>query len=646
MILQEPMAAAIAAGVALPSVLALYMLKLRRRPVRISSLAFWEPAATDLQANVPLKWLRLSLLLILHLLIAALLSLAIGKPIDTNGSYQGRTVLLALDCSASMQAIEADGQSRFLKAQDRAKQLARKYTDSGGSVALATLGVEAKLMVPPTRRAGVVEDAIAACVATDQTARAAAVLPLLKSLSPASDLNESLLPLLVVVTDAPPREVGELGPAHIIEYVGENLPFVDNLGIVALSVRRDPSDPASISVFVRVMNSSGGVIVAPLAISSGNTVLDRFTLEVPAATPQACGEAATSRRIAFSEGGTLDIRITRTDALAVDNIAYAVVPPPASLHLLLVMPRIGASEARAASGWMVADALSEVAGARLERMDISRYQSLSAVDLSTFDVVVFDGVSPSASPPIPTLSLGGALPEPGAMFGPEISLEDQPTFWDRQHPALRSAGLDTLFISRQRTLAESGAGGYSVLARGAKGPLIVARADTPRRVVTAYSVRDTNWPLQPGFAIFLDDSLTFLAASRSSGAIAISTAEPLRLEVAQDGGNIAIRGPASRDIVMSAAETTTGRRQAVFEPLDHIGVYDITGLSVSPARVAVSLLNPAESDLRGVPRSSHSADDRAQRTSTDGRALWPWCVLGAVAALCAEWTLFGWKARR
>ncbi|MFY7874007.1 MAG: dihydroxy-acid dehydratase, partial [Pirellula sp.] len=56
---------------ALPLLLALYLLKLRRRPLRVVSTLFWPRASEDAQVNVPLRWLRPSWLLLLHLLALA-----------------------------------------------------------------------------------------------------------------------------------------------------------------------------------------------------------------------------------------------------------------------------------------------------------------------------------------------------------------------------------------------------------------------------------------------------------------------------------------------------------------------------------------------------------------------------------------------
>src|SRR5512143_3412793 len=103
------------AGLAIP-ILLLYMLKLRRKQVQVSSTFLWEQLLRDQQANAPWQKLKRNLLLILQLLILAALVIAVARPALQVPTVASGSVIVLLDGSASMNATDVRP-SRFEQAR-------------------------------------------------------------------------------------------------------------------------------------------------------------------------------------------------------------------------------------------------------------------------------------------------------------------------------------------------------------------------------------------------------------------------------------------------------------------------------------------------------------------------------------------------
>ena len=115
-------------GILLPAALGLlalaipiiifYMLRLRRQELPVSSSLLWRRALQDRTANAPWQRLRRNLLLLLQLLLLLLLVLSLARPFLSQQTVATGNMVVVLDASASMQAIdEQGGVSRFERAR-------------------------------------------------------------------------------------------------------------------------------------------------------------------------------------------------------------------------------------------------------------------------------------------------------------------------------------------------------------------------------------------------------------------------------------------------------------------------------------------------------------------------------------------------
>lgn len=126
-----PMYAAIAAAVAVPALIILYFLKLRRRDVEISTTLLWRKAIQDLQANAPFQRLRRNILLLLQLLVLGGIIAALGQPQIKGQEITGRRHIILLDRSGSMKSLdEDDGKGGKVSRLDAAKKQAIAMVES------------------------------------------------------------------------------------------------------------------------------------------------------------------------------------------------------------------------------------------------------------------------------------------------------------------------------------------------------------------------------------------------------------------------------------------------------------------------------------------------------------------------------------
>ena len=105
-----------------PAIVALYFLKLKRRPVEVPSTYLWQKSVEDLHVNAIWQRLRRNLLLLLQLLVVLMLILAALRPSWLSMRLTGSRFVFLIDNSASMQATDVQP-TRLEEAKRRAQEL-------------------------------------------------------------------------------------------------------------------------------------------------------------------------------------------------------------------------------------------------------------------------------------------------------------------------------------------------------------------------------------------------------------------------------------------------------------------------------------------------------------------------------------------
>lgn len=703
-----PWAGITAAAIAVPTLLALYLLKLRRRPARVSTIEFWPKADDDLQANVPLRMVKPSWLLFLHLLILALLLLAIARPMVKAETAATSRVVFLIDRSASMAARDIPTgtpgpdtpmQTRLDLAKDRARELVRDLRRGVGprQIGVVAFASEPIALSPLSGSSSAALDAIDSVTQTDEPGDLRAALALIEALASPSASEEDAPndPLTVYILgdgsysgDMPGPVAGTrivferigpaLAPTSLDEPLGDDASApetgaptaartegttpasVGNLGIVGLAARRDYQDPATLRVFVEVLNATGAAATVPIALSLDGVVIDRKALAVPALDENAKpgGRASVVFERTTREGGILVARLGVEDALVADDAASLIVAPAATPLLALVRPNPSiesADQAQDVASILLADALAEMRARTVLQWRVGDVESMlaSGAPLDQWpDLIVFDRVAPSVLPPVNSLHLG-AWPD-AAPGGITLERRDGAAargvmLWDRDDPILRDVGLDALRLSGGAAFAlPADARGVRELARTSNGPVIIAidQAGT-RRVATAFALRDSNWPVQASFPIFLAnvvESLTMRGEDQAGQAF--KAGEGVTIPTSVGARRVVVRG-AGMDQADLVATVAPGERSASVGRIERVGIYKVEGdVAMRTRAIAVNMLDATESAL-GAPEQL-AVDGRllpGVSRGTSPREIWPWLLIAATVLLSIEWLVFSAKAR-
>ncbi len=668
----------IAAGLTIPAVLLLYFLKLRRRPVRVSTIRFWVSSADDLQVNAPFRMIRLSWLLLLHLLAAALLCTAAARPALDQGSLaQGRVIIL-IDHSASMSAQDAPAPkpntppiTRLEAAKAEAKKVIEGLDSTNAQAMLVSLAARPVTRANFTRDAGALRQAVDAIEPTDQPANLAEALQLVAAFArpdSADTAASQSAPTLVVISDgvlplSPEDTVPGLGAltTRLVQVGPRPGNEPGNIGIVALSARRDFQNPALLRIFVRLQST------LPTAANVGITC--RLNDEPPhsavvelaatppttAATPTPAPPAEASRtfELRTTDGGVLTISLSRRDALQSDNEASLVIAPAKKPRILLVRPNAEAEKPTGADENLRA-ALETLDPASLTLSTADRYRAAAATMNEAADLIVFDRVYPDTLPPrTPTISFAAALPIEGLRISARATAPGGFTQWDRAHPVMRYVALgDVALDAASEIVTATLPQGYTAtpLAWARQGPAVVLldRAGV-RRLLIGVDLNTTTWSKEVSFPTFMANAVDHLTLRGDDNtARAWRTTEAIAFPAppsSKPGETLSISGPP--DITTPIPEATISDDAGIMVGiLPRVGVYQIN-TPTTPTPIAVNLLDPTESEAR-----TKGTVDIAGRTATADPGvslgaveIWPWFVLAALVVLCLEWLLFAWRSR-
>ncbi|MSR43872.1 MAG: VWA domain-containing protein [Phycisphaerales bacterium] len=655
-----PLAGTIVALSTIPPLVALYFLRLRRTRRVISTTMLWTRATQDLRANAPFQRLRLSLLLLLQLLALALVVLAIAQPEADLGESKATRVVMLIDHSGSMNALDGiDGMSRLAEAKQRAAARLRSLHGGGmfsgpaPSVMVIAFSKDAQVLCPFTDNVTQAMHAVESVLPTDGTTTLTDAFELARAFTTVTNPDDES----VVIARPPAYELFSDGIIanmdRTVLRAGERMTYhsvgqesTESAGIGALAAARNPERTDEVQVFARVVNWGRAPLTSDLEVLVDGRLraVTPAPIVVPAAGKDAAVDAAMGGAVAgemqvvfpslsMLQGGVIEVRLAKNDALIADDRAAVIVAPPHPLKIALV----------GRGGFVMRSLLEGMALASLELFSIEEWNRRMTIDAQSpdaFDVIVLDNAMPDSIARGRYLIFGAPPTSAGIIpYGTKSSTIVRSI--REEHPLLQYVNLDDLFVASMTAVA--GGAECEVIVEASEGPLILTMHRGPLTLVyVAFDPMESDWPFQRGFVNFFANALAWLAAGGT--AVADEPLAPGDVATARlpaGAHDIAMRDPGGGEtpiVVQDAGNLSYG-------PLARSGVYRLhwsgaKGSSGTNELAFAVNMNARAEGRANAAREIQFATERVagvQGGAITLSSLWPWLLLGAFVLLCVEW---------
>jgi hypothetical protein len=621
-------------AVAGSAVVALYVLKLRRRTVAIPFSPLWQRVLRDKEATNLFSKLKRLLSLLLQLVLLALLVFALGDPRSHASFMKGRNLVVLVDDSASMQATDVSP-NRLGVAKDKVKAMIRGM---GGSdrMLLAQMDAVVTPLGPMSGDTSALQRELATIEPTDTRADFAGALRF------ATDSLRGLeRPEIVVVSDGhltPP--VDSFGAVHL---EGAKLSYIkvgkgkNNVGITQFAVRRYPLDKSRYEVMLEVTNTGDADADVDLTLLGDGQPVDVTKLRLhagerlPRFYPNLSGASRTlEAKLSLTGGGH--------DDLPADDHAYALLPERHRAKVLVVT-----------AGNMYLDAALLLD----EYLDVTevtpaKYVANYVGGAKGFDAVIFDAVTPAEPPGTDAIYLDPRGPGSPVKVGAELK---QPGFdkIERKHPIVLFTALDDVNIARGHKLTPE-KGDKVVGASDDGGPILVAGSRGGHKFVAlGFDIRESDLALRVAWPVFLINTINWFSDDDAAYLSSFRTGEVWRIKVGGDLQQASLKLPDGR-----TTEVPVHEGRAVYLG-EHAGFYELgskdhaaEGVALTttrgPAQTTAFAANLLDTDESTIAPSDTLVVDGKPAGTPEGFSvqytIWIYLLLAAALLTALEWATY------
>ncbi len=611
---------------ALPIIMLLHLRRERLRRVVIPSLLLWQqiPQITGKRRKFQLP---LSLLLLLHLAVAALLGLALAQPQWLGSLFATSPTRLAiiLDTTTSMRAQVQIGTTRMDLARAEARELINALGPRDRAV-LVSLGPAPSLLASGT--AGNRAQLLLALDRVQPSGTGANLADALTLARAALDgQGGDSPPRIVVMSDLQPPALAALS-ANQLEWVqvGQGVP---NVAVVALTAEPRAST-GSFDVYARIANYADQPTAVSVLLFGDDQAIDSRPLQLPAN-----GESELTWTVG-ADITVLRAEVDLRDALAADNVAYLSLTGTRPNQILLVSD----TPAR------LQRALAVLPNVQIEVVSPSAYTSAPLA--RTADLTIFQNAMPAALPsggvliinPPPTGNAQAAF----TVFGPTEPTAEQLSLLPRVPVGvadkLDAVSLESIEFGR---LAQIDVPQWLEprLVRGEEPIILRGYTGTSEVAVWTFDLERSTLPGKIAFPVLL--ALTVRDLLPAAPPTTVPLGHALEMRAAPRTTTVELIAPDGRQQLLTAAPTVLS------EPLFTTGIYTLRELAgtqvVFEGQLAVNAGSPLESNLAQRPMpivetpylATVQGTGAAGDAATEPQPFWFIFVSIALAVLLFEW---------
>ncbi|MFW6067636.1 MAG: vWA domain-containing protein [Myxococcota bacterium] len=601
------------------TVVALYLLKLRRRRVSVPFVKLWEAVLAERQTTRLFSQLKRWLSLLVALAVVALLAFALGDPRPVEATREGRNLVVLMDASASMQATDV-ATSRFERAREEVDTLIGGLAPADRML-IAQMDAHTRPASPLTGDVHVLREALRDVAPADVSADLGSGLRLALDVLRGRPNGE-----IVLVTDGALGQTPEL--EERVREAGVGLSSVRvgeddaNVGISAFSVRRYPLDKSQTEVLVELWNPTDVDRRVELTLLGDGEPVEVQRLGV--------GAGERLRRFFRNVSGvdrTLEARIAPADdlpdRLPVDDRAWARLPERRRARVLVVTE---------------GNLYLEAALLLDEYLEVTEVTPDQYAADGSHDVVIFDRVVPGSPPQAPALYL---YPDPPEGAEGPLSVRgtiERPYFdtIDRDHPLVQFAtGLHHANVAEALDVAP--APEDEVVAADRRGPLLVAgHRGGQQFVAMTFDLAQSDLPLRVAWPLLVLNTVNWFVQEEGGFVSSYETGRDWHIPVPEADEFVTVVDPDGRErevAVVQGRAVYSGRRAGLYTLRTSQGD-ELLAANLGPTRES-DITPPERLEVAGREPGAVSQAGVSLR-----REFWVYFVLAVLAILLVEWLTY------